>query len=152
LLRVNGAEVGSRCFVRGTIRIQESFDIALGNDVFINAGCTIDASERVTIGDRVQFGPNVTIITGDHHIGPHDSRCGAHRSAPVSIGPGSWLGASSVVLPGVVIGPGAVVAAGAVVSRDVPADSLVAGVPARVIRLLDEPMERSRADASTIGG
>src|SRR5690349_19280629 len=66
LLRWNGAKVGRRCFVRGGLQIQESFQFSLGDDVFINSGCVLDGSASISIGDRVQFGFQVTLITGDH--------------------------------------------------------------------------------------
>jgi maltose O-acetyltransferase len=138
LLRWNGALVGRRCFVRGGLQIQESFQFTLGNDVFINNGCIFDGSARIEIGDRVQFGFQVTLVTGDHLIGPPESRAGEHRARPIRIEEGAWIGARATILPGVIIGRGAVVAAGAVVTRDVPANALVAGVPAKVLRVLED--------------
>ena len=137
LLRCFGATVGKRCFVRGGLMIQESFRLALGDDVFINAGCCLDLSAPIVIGSRAQLAYQVTLMTGGHAIGTHDSRAGAHRPASVQIGEGVWIGARAIVLPGVTIGAGAVVAAGALVTKDVPPDTLVAGVPARPVRTLE---------------
>lgn len=136
LLRINGATVGKRCFLRGGLQVQESFRFHIGDDVFINAGCCFDGSDSVYIGDRVQLAYQVTLITGGHEIGSQDSRAGTHVPRPVSIGAGTWIGARATILPGVTVGEGAVVAAGALVTRDVPAHTLVAGVPARVVRTL----------------
>lgn len=136
LLRLNGASVGRRSCVRGGLVIQESFRLVLGDDVFINAHCCFDLSAPVILGDRVRIAYQVTFVTGGHEIGPHGQRAGADRPAPIRVGNGVWIGARAVVLPGVTLGDGAVVAAGAVVTRDVPPDTLVAGVPARSIRLL----------------
>ena len=138
LLRINGARVGRRCFIRGGLQVQESFRFVIGDDVFINSGCVFDGSAPIEIGNRVQFGFQVTLVTGDHRIGPPAGRAGEHHARSVCIGDGAWIGARAVILPGVTIGKGAVVAAGAVVTRDVEANSLVAGVPARVVRSLPD--------------
>ncbi len=137
LLRFCGATIGKRCFVRGGLLIQESFRLLLGDDVFINAGCCFDLSAPIVIGSRTQVAYQVTLMTGGHAIGTHDSRAGAHCPEPIHIGEGVWIGARAIVLPGVTIGAGAVVAAGALVTKDVPADTLVAGVPAKQIRTLE---------------
>jgi maltose O-acetyltransferase len=149
LLRWNGAKVGKRCFVRGGLQIQESFDFTLGDEVFINAGCCLDNSAPIIIGSRVQFGFQVTLITGNHEFGPPQSRAGAHCARPITIGEGAWIGARAIVLPGVTIGSGAVVAAGAVVTKDVPPNTLVAGVPAKTLRALDA-MEGAENSSSSV--
>ena len=109
-------------------------DITIGDDVFINRDCYV--RPHVTIGDRVNIGPFVRLITDTHEVGPHERRAGAVRHDPIIVGAGSWVGASSTVLAGVTIGAGAIVAAGSVVTDDVPDDVLVAGVPARVVKRL----------------
>ena len=93
----------------------------------------------IIIGNRAQIAYHVTLITGDHHIGPPASRAGVMNARPITIGEGAWIGARVVVLPGVTIGAGAVVAAGAIVTKDVAPNTLVAGVPARFLRKL--PMD-----------
>ena len=138
LLGWNGASVGPNCFVRGSLQIQESFQLTLGQWVFINSGCCFDLSAPVTIGAGAQISFQVTLITGNHEFGPPQNRAGEHRNEPIEIGAGAWIGARAVILPGVKIGAGAVVAAGAIVTKDVPPNALVAGVPARVLRELEE--------------
>ncbi len=137
LLRLNGASVGRRCFVRGGLLIQEGFGLVMGDEVFVNAGCCFDLSAPIILGSRVQLAYQVTLITGGHEIGTHDGRAGSHRPAPIHIGDGAWIGARATVMPGVTVGAGAVVAAGALVTKDVPPDTLVAGVPARPVRALE---------------
>jgi maltose O-acetyltransferase len=149
LLRWNGAKVGKRCFVRGGLQIQESFNCTLGDDVFINSGCCMDNSAPIIIGSRVQFGFQVTLITGDHNIGSSHSRAGSYCGGSIIIGEGAWIGARAIILPNVTIGNGAVVAAGAVVTRDVPPNTLVAGVPAKPLRVLDK-MEGERDKSSQV--
>jgi maltose O-acetyltransferase len=104
----------------------------IGSQVWINEQCRIELSDTVTIGDNCAIGHDVLIITSTHRIGRRDRRAGALLVAPVVIGDGAWIGARSVVLPGVTIGPGAVVSAGSVVTKDVPANALVSGAPATV--------------------
>ena len=115
-------------------------DVAVGRDVYIADGFVIVEELAdpggVTIGDRVSIGPNVTLVVSSH---PNASRlrdAGLARKAPIVIEDDAWIGASAIVMPGVRIGSGAVVGAGSVVTRDVPAGHVVAGQPARVVRVL----------------
>lgn len=107
-------------------------NLALGEDVFINMGCTFQDTGGVTIGDGALIGHRCVITTLNHSADP--ARRADMSPAPVVIGPRAWLGAGVTVVPGVTIGSGAIVGAGAVVIRDVPDDVIVAGVPARLIR------------------
>lgn len=127
--------------ILGALRITgrgQIYDLlTIGDGSALATPCTITLYAPVSIGKRVHFGPNVVILTGTHEIGPAEERCGAYRFAPVVIGDGAWLGAGVTVLPGVIIGPGCVVSAGAVVTRDMPANMLIVGNPARPVRRLD---------------
>ncbi len=136
VLRALGVKIGRGCHIRGNLQIVESFRLILGDGVFINNGCTLDLSDSVSIGNRVQVGFNVTFITGSHSIGPKRDRAGDRFRRPIVVGDGSWIGAGATIMPGVTIGEGAIVAAGALVTKDVAANSLVAGVPARVMKEL----------------
>jgi maltose O-acetyltransferase len=142
LLRWSGASVGRRCFFRGGLQIQESFDLTIGDDVFINSGCMLDCAAPIVIENGAQLGYQVTLVTGDHAIGDPECRAGDHCAKPIRIGRGAWIGARAVILPGVTVGRGAVVGAGSVVTRDVPVDTLVAGVPARPLRQLADDDEQ----------
>lgn len=141
LIRLVGIRIGASTAFGGRLEVQgvgrPASRITIGSFCWFNAGCTLDASAPITIGDRVAFGQEVMVITNTHELGPSDWRAGPLVAHPVTIEDGVWLGARSIVLPGVTVGKGAIVAAGAVVNRDVPPDSLVAGVPARVVRRLD---------------
>jgi maltose O-acetyltransferase len=89
---------------------------------------------RVTIGDDVQIGPNVQLLTATHPVEPGPRRDKWESAQPIAIGNNVWLGGGAIVCPGVTIGENTVVGAGAVVVKDLPANVLAAGNPARVIR------------------
>ena len=110
-------------------------EIRVGRKVFINQCCTIYDMGGVDIGDLVMIGPNVNIITAGHPLAPAERR--AYIDAkPIVIERNVWIATAATLLGGVTVGENSVVGAGAVVTRDVPANSFVAGVPAKVIRSL----------------
>jgi serine acetyltransferase len=125
----------------GPIRLTGAGDrgelFSIGTDSIITGPLHVDLGASVHIGNRVYIGHDVTLLTVDHEIGSTKQRCGGHDRLPIIIRDGVWLGSRVTILPGVNVGEGAVVAAGAVVARDVPPDTLVAGVPAEVVRELD---------------
>jgi acetyltransferase-like isoleucine patch superfamily enzyme len=110
--------------------------VHIGRDVFINYDVFIDNAAPVFIGDRVSFGQGARIVTGTHVIGVEDRRAGNYTAAPVRVEDGAWVGAYAILMPGVTVGRGALVATGALVTKDVPPDTLVAGVPATPRRAL----------------
>jgi acetyltransferase-like isoleucine patch superfamily enzyme len=107
-------------------------NLTLGNSIFINLGCRFQDTGGITIGDDSLIGHGSTLTTLNHSIDPN--RRGDMTPAPVTIGRKVWLGAEVTVVPGITIGDGAIVGAGAVVTKDVPANTIVAGAPARPIR------------------
>lgn len=111
-------------------------NIHIGKHVFINMGCKFQDQGGIFIGDGVLIGHNVVLATLNHAMQPE--RRSDMLPAPIHIGKRVWIGSNATVLPGVTIGDGAVVAAGAVVTRDVPANTVVGGVPAKVIRHIYE--------------
>ncbi|MHB1287002.1 MAG: sugar O-acetyltransferase [Leptospirales bacterium] len=112
-------------------------DLRIGNRVFINQCCTIYDMGGVCIADRVMIGPNVSIITSGHPLEPSQRRAYI-ETKPISIEENVWIAAGALIIGGVTVGKNSVVAAGAVVTKDVPPNSFMAGVPARVIRSLEE--------------
>ena len=108
-------------------------NIRVGRNVFVNQGCRFNDIGGIEIGDDVMIGPSVSLISSGHPLAPEERRRGV-TAAPIRIGRNVWIGACALVLQGVTVGEDAVVAAGAVVTRDVPARTLVAGVPAVVLR------------------
>ena len=107
-------------------------NIKIGKRVFINAGCQFQDQGGITIGDDVLIGPQTIIATLNHD--PDPDKRGGMFAKPVKIGDKVWLGARVTICPGVTIGEGAIVGAGAVVTKDVPPRTVVAGVPAKVIK------------------
>jgi acetyltransferase-like isoleucine patch superfamily enzyme len=107
-------------------------NLTLGKDVFINSGCRFQDAGGITIGDGSLIGHGSTLTTLNHGIDP-DRRADMIPS-PVTIGRKAWLGAGVTIVPGVTIGDGAIVGAGSVVTKDVPANAIVGGVPAKLIR------------------
>ena len=116
--------------------ILNSGAITVGDYVLISPGTRISASDEIVIGHSVMMANSVYITDSDWH-GIYDRTARSERVTPVNIGDNVWLGDHSVVLKGVTIGENSVVAANAVVSRDVPANVVVAGNPARVVKQLD---------------
>ena len=113
-------------------------NITVGKNVFINSGCRFQDQGGITIGDGALIGHNAVLTTLNHDFSP-ERRTSMHP-APVVIGKNVWLGASVTVVPGVTIGDNAVIAAGAVVTKDVPAGTIAAGVPAKVLSELDKAL------------
>lgn len=113
----------------------------VGKGVFINTGCHFQDQGGITLGDGVFLGNNVVLTTMNHDFDPENRR--TTYPAPIVVGKNVWIASNATVVPGVHIGDGAIVAAGAVVTRDVPPNTIVAGVPARVLREI-QPGEKPR--------
>ena len=108
-------------------------EIRVGHNVFVNQNCTFYDLGGLDIADDVMIGPNVNIITAGHPVQPSQRRA-VTIGKPIAIERNVWIAAGATVIGGVTIGENAVVAAGSVVTKDVPANTLVGGNPARVIR------------------
>ena len=111
-------------------------NIHIGKNVFINMGCKFQDQGGIFIGDGALIGHNVVLATLNHAKSPQNRS--SMLPAPIHIGENVWIGANATVLPGVTIGDGAIVAAGAVVTRNIPENTIVGGVPAKVIRTISE--------------
>ena len=114
-------------------------NITIGKDVFINSGCHFQDQGGIEIGDGVLIGHNVVLATINHDLNPKENR--KNHYAPIKIGAHVWIGSNATILSGVTIGDYAVIAAGAVVTRDVPAMTIVGGVPAKVLKVVQEEKE-----------
>ena len=114
-------------------------NIFIGKNVFINSGCRFQDQGGIKIGDGVLIGHNVVLATINHDIAP-SKRSDMHL-APIVIGKNVWIGSNATVLPGVTIGDGAIIAAGAVVTKDIPGNVIVGGVPAKIIKRIEQSQE-----------
>lgn len=109
--------------------------IRIGKNVFINHACTFLDLGGITIEDDVQIGPKVNLITENHPLDPSKRKSLDLKS--ILVKRNVWLGAAATILAGVTIGENSVIAAGAVVNKDVPANTIVGGVPAKIIRTIE---------------
>ena len=111
-------------------------NITIGKNVFINACCHFQDHGGVTIGDNCQIGHNVVFATLNHGIAPE--KRASMNPAPIRLGRNVWVGSNSTILQGVTIGDNAIIAAGSVVTKDVQANTIVGGVPARYLRSIEQ--------------
>jgi maltose O-acetyltransferase len=130
-------EIGAETEIRPPLRCDYGTQIRIGARTFVNFGLVALDVAAITIGDDVQIGPNVQLLTPTHPLDADLRRAKWESAEPIVIGHNAWLGGGAIVLPGVTVGDNAVVGAGAVVTKDVPPNSVVAGNPARVIRTLE---------------
>ncbi|MGB4106711.1 MAG: acyltransferase [Alphaproteobacteria bacterium] len=139
-VRMVVAEAGSGLRIFGRVRIDMPQKVFIGENCTLNEGVLIIGRDDVRIGNGVTLSA-YTVVTsaGIEKAGPR-----RHSQAPVTIGDNAWLAANVTVLPGVTIGQGAVIAAGAVVTKDIPADVMAAGVPARAVSELRPFDERAK--------
>ena len=110
-------------------------NITVGKNVFINSGCCFQDQGGIEIGDNVLIGQQVVIATLNHDLNPQ--KRANMLPAPVKIGNGVWIGAHATILAGVTVGDGAVIAAGAVFTKDVPENTVVGGVPSKIIKRIE---------------
>ena len=133
--------VGERVWISKTFGCDCGKNIFIGDDFTGNFNLTILDIREVYIGNHVMIGPNTLITTVGHPLSPKARRGYMAKAAPVRIGNDVWIGGNVTILPGVTIGNNVVVAAGAVVNKDVPDNSLVGGVPAKLIRELENDVD-----------
>ena len=142
-LREMFAEVGENCYVESPFYANfGGRHVHLGRNVYSNFGLTLVDDTHIYIGDYTMIGPNVTIATAGHPIDADLRRVGLQYNLPVRIGRNCWLGAGTVVLPGVTIGDNTVIGAGSVVTKDIPSNVVAVGNPCRVVREITEEDRR----------
>ena len=128
--------VGEGTEIRPPLYVDYGTHISVGARCFANFGLVALDVASIVIGDDVQIGPNVQLLTPTHPVAPGPRRDKWEAAEPIRIGDNVWLGGGAIVLPGVTIGADTVVGAGAVVTHDLPADVVAVGNPARVVRSL----------------
>jgi len=151
MLRAAGVKIGAQSLIQGKMRVTGHGNpcqlLSIGERTLVTGGLHVDLGAPIRIGNMVRIGHDVSLLTINHAVGPFYLRAGTSFCGEIVIEDGCWLASRCTVLPGVTIGTGAIVAAGSVVSRNVPSHTLVAGVPARVVRELTEEGEPSRFSA-----
>ncbi len=126
--------IGRNVFIELPFHCPYGVNIHLGDEVFMNYGCVILDCARVEIGAKTLLGPAVQIYTAIHPLDPKQRADFLETAKPVTLGRNVWVGGGAILLPGVSIGDNAVIGAGSVVTRDVPADCLALGNPAKVVK------------------
>ena len=127
---------GAGSDIRPPLQCDYGYQTFVGARCFANWGLISLDVAAVTIGDDVQLGPNVQLLTATHPLEPGPRRAKWEAAEPIVIGDNVWLGGGVIVCPGVTIGKNSVVGAGAVVTRDIPANVVAVGNPARVIKTI----------------
>ncbi len=128
------ASAGDGAWIEPPFHCDYGSQITLGHRVFVNFGAIFLDPASISLGDDVQLGPGVQLLTADHPRDADERVTGLEMARPISIGDRAWLGGGVIVCPGVVIGANTIVGAGSVVTRDVPAGVVAVGNPCRVIR------------------
>ena len=136
LLRLAGVIVGKRTALLSGIQVS-SGELSIGDEVFINTDCRLACGGRISIGDYCQIGARVTFETVSHQLAFVKNGKRPSDFSPIVVAENVWIGSGAILLPGITMGKGAVVAAGAVVTNDVEPYSVVGGVPAKKIRILE---------------
>jgi len=132
--------VGSKSKIWNNVHIDKPSGLVLGHSVSINRGCVINAGGGVEIQNDALIGPGVVIYSQNHNFDCNGGliRKQGYKYSKVVIGRNVWIASRAIILPGVTLGDGSVVAAGSVVTKNVEANTLVAGVPAKLIRYLSD--------------
>ncbi len=132
------AEVGENCYIEPPFHANWGCNIHIGKNFYANFNLTVVDDADIYIGDSVMIAPNVTIATGTHPICPELREKVYQYNLPVHIGNRVWIGAGSIILPGVTIGDDTVIGAGSVVTKDIPSGVVAVGNPCRVMRRISE--------------
>lgn len=139
MLKEMFAEIGEECYIEPPLHSNwAGKHVHFGSHVYANFNLTLVDDTDIYVGDKVMFGPNVTVATAGHPIEPRLRGLQMQFNIPVHIGNNVWIGANSVILPGVTIGDNTVIGAGSVVTKDIPANVVAVGNPCRVMREIGE--------------
>ena len=131
-------KVGERVFMEPNFTCEFGKNITLGNDLYINFGCTLLDCGQIVIGNNTLLGPNVSMYSANHSLDARERIEGALIPEPIIIGDRVWIGGGTTILSGVTIGDDTVIGAGSVVTKDIPSGVVAAGNPCRVIRKITE--------------
>lgn len=128
---------GSHIHMKPNLRFDYGSNIHVGQHFFANFDCTILDVCEVRFGDNCMLGPGVHIYTATHPLHPAERNSGKEYGKPVTFGDSVWIGGGAIINPGVTVGDNAVIASGAVVTKDVPANTVVGGNPAKIIKQIE---------------
>ncbi len=133
------ASCGENCYIELPFRANwGGHHLNLGSNVYVNSNLMIVDDGNIYVGDKVMFGPNVTIATANHPIDPELRARGLQYNKDVHIGENAWIGAGVVIVPGVHIGRNTVIGAGSIVTKDIPDNVVAVGNPCKVLREISE--------------
>jgi galactoside O-acetyltransferase len=130
--------IGEHCWIEPPIYFCYGTNVFLGDGVYVNFNLNLVDDYKIIIGNQVMFGPNVTIAVTGHPIDPTLRTQGYMYAFPVTIGDNVWVGAGTVICPGVTIGENTVIGAGSIVTKDIPANMVAVGNPCKVLREINE--------------
>ena len=128
--------LGAGTEIRPPLYVDYGKHLMIGERTFINYSFTALDVAPITIGNDVQIGPNVQLLTPTHPVEPGPRRDKLEAAKPITVKNNVWIGGGAIILPGVTVGENSVIGAGSVVTRDVPANVVVVGNPARVVKQL----------------
>ncbi|WP_316741343.1 sugar O-acetyltransferase [Streptomyces sp. MK7] len=128
--------LGDEAHVRPPLYVDYGSNITIGARTFVNCNLTALDVAAITMGEDCQIGPNVQLLTPTHPLEPRSRRDKLEAARPITIGDNVWIGGGVIVLPGVTVGDNSVIGAGAVVTKDIPANVVAVGNPARPVRTL----------------
>ena len=129
---------GEGCYIKSPFICEYGSYITVGENFFANYNCKLLDGAPITFGDNVLVGPDCTFVTAVHPANPTKRLEGWQQFRPITVGNNVWFGAGVTVCPGVTIGDGCTIGAGSVVTKDIPANTVAAGNPCKVIRKADE--------------
>ena len=139
ILKKMFVEIGDDCYIEPPFHANwGGKNVHFGNGVYANFNLTMVDDCDIFVGNNVMFGPNVTVSAGTHPIHPELRSKQAQYNIPIHIGNNVWIGANSVILPGVNIGDNSVIGAGSIVTKDIPSNVIAVGNPCRVLREINE--------------
>ena len=133
------AECGKNCYIELPFRANwGGHHVHFGSGIYANSNLTLVDDGHIYVGDKVMFGPNVTVATANHPIDPELRSRALQYNRDVYIGENVWIGAGVIIVPGVRIGKNSVIGAGSIVTKDVPENVVAVGNPCRVLREIGE--------------
>ncbi len=148
VLRALLGHCGQDVIIRPPLLLDYGINFSIGDRSFVNYNLVALDVARITIGEDCFLGPNVQLLTPSHPIEPGPRRARWESAKPIVLGNNVWLGGGVIVLPGVTIGDNTIVGAGSVVTKDLPADVVAVGNPARIVRHIEDTDDRA-PEAST---